>query len=95
MGLGTAELAAIDALLGVEPVPAPGGYADALASFRVQFPRLTVTRCDASDVDLEAPFRVYPGASIFLVDSSDHCWRFTSDPSRATGIVVARHKERP
>lgn len=93
MGLQMDELAAIDALLGAELVSASGANAAALASFRRQFPRLTVTGCDASDVDLETPFRVYPWASLFLIDSSDHCWRFTSDPARATGIVVARHKE--
>jgi len=94
MGLGTDELAAIDALLGEEPAPASSGNADALARFRLQFPRLSVTRCDASDVDFETPFRVFPAASVFLVDASEHCWRFTSDPARATGIVVARRSER-
>jgi len=30
---------------------------------------------------------------LFLVDASDHCWRITSDPAQATGIVLARHAE--
>jgi hypothetical protein len=94
MSLGTDELNAIDELLGVELVSQSGGDAHAFASFRRRFPRLSVTQCDASDVDLETPFRVYPRTSLLLVDASDQCARFTSDPARATGIVVARHKER-
>ncbi len=94
MGLGIDELGAIEELLGTEPVASSGGDAQALAGFRRRFPRLSVTQCDASDVDIETPFRVYPGVSLLLVDASDHCARFTSDPARATGIVVARHKER-
>jgi len=32
---------------------------------------------------------------LFLVDASDHCWRITSDPASATGIVLARDRIRP
>jgi hypothetical protein len=94
MGLEIDELKAIDELLGMESLSSSSGDADALASFRSRFPRLSVTQCDASDVDIETPFRVYPRMSLLLVDASNHCARFTSDPARATGIVVARHKER-
>ncbi len=94
MGLGIDELGAIDELLGAESAFSSGRNAQTLAGFRRRFPRLSVTQCDASDVDIETPFRVYPGVSLLLVDASDHCARFTSDPARATGIVVARHKER-
>jgi hypothetical protein len=94
MGLGTDELNAIDELLRAEPVTSSDGGAHAFASFRRRFPRVSVTPCDASDVDLETPFRVYPRMSLLLVDASDHCARFTSDPARATGIVLARYKER-
>jgi hypothetical protein len=91
MGLGASELAIIDELLRAESESAPGSGASALAGFRERFPRLSLTRCDASDIDSETPFRVYSTLSLFLVDASDHCWRITSDPARATGIVVARH----
>lgn len=94
MGLGASELAAIDDLLKAESASTSGGQASALAGFRQRFRGLSLTRCDASDVDSETPFRVYPGLSLFLVDASDHCCRITVDPARATGIVVARHKER-
>ena len=94
MGVGTDELAAIDELLAAEAASASGGDASARADFRRRFPSLSLTRCDVSDMDAETPFRLYPGLSLFLVDASDHCWHITSDPARATGIVLARHAER-
>jgi hypothetical protein len=93
MGLGADELAAIEELLAAESAFASGGDASARAGFRQRFPWLSVTRCDASDMDAETPFRVYPGLRLFLVDASDHCWRITSDPALATGIVLARNAE--
>lgn len=83
------ELAAIEDLLATESAFAPEGRG--LAGFRQRFPNVSLTRCDLSDIDSETPFRVFAGMSMFLVDSSDHCARITLDPSRATGIVVARH----
>lgn len=63
-----------------------------LTDFRQRFPSLSLTRCDASDMSGEAPFREYPKFNLYLVDGSDHCWRITGDPAAATGIVVAeRH----
>jgi hypothetical protein len=93
VGLGTDELEAIYELLAAEAISVSGGDASARADFRKRFPGLSVTRCDASDMDSETPFRVYPGLSLFLVDASDHCWRITPDPAQATGIVLARHAE--
>jgi hypothetical protein len=49
---------------------------------------MTVTQCDPSDIDLETPFRVLAGVSLYLVDGMDHCWRLTTDATRATGLVV-------
>jgi len=95
MALGTDELAAIDDLLAADAASAPVGDASVRAKFRQRFPGLSLTCCDASDMDTEKPFRVYPGLSLFLVDASDHCWRITSHPEHATGIVLARHKECP
>jgi hypothetical protein len=88
MGLSENDFAAIDSMLGA------GGDLAGLADFRRRFPGVSLTRCDAADVDTETPFREYPGLSLFLVDANDHCWRITSDPARATGIVLARHKVR-
>lgn len=71
-----------------------GGVAGVSLSveFRQRFPGLTLTRCAASDVDQEVPFRRYPGFDLHLVDRSDHCWHMTADPGRATGIVLATRK---
>ena len=86
MALSADDLAAIEAMV------VDDRNSGALAGFSQRFPGLSLTRCDASDIDVETPFREYPGLSLFLVDAHDHCWRITSDPARATGIVVARHK---
>jgi len=62
------------------------------ADFRRRFPALSLTRCDASDMSGEEPFREYPKFNLYLVDGRDHCWHITVDPASATGIVVAaRH----
>jgi hypothetical protein len=89
MALSDADLAQIETLL-----TAPAAGAAALADFRRRFPGLTLTRCDASDMGAEAPFREYPRFNLYLVDAADHCWRLTADPARATGIVVAQRKVR-
>ncbi len=94
MALEASELAVIDELLKEETLAVSESDVSALAGFRQRFPRLSLTRCDASDVDSETPFRVYSELSLFLVDASDHCWRITADPARATGILVARNNRR-
>jgi hypothetical protein len=60
-----------------------------LAGFRHDFPGLSLTRCALSDLGVEQPFRQYHRFNLYLVDASDHCWRLTADPARATGVVVA------
>lgn len=95
MGLCADEIAAIDGLLAAQPALLTGGDAGVLSEFRLRFPALSLTVCDLSDIDSELPFRVYPAMSLFLVDAGDHCWKITSDPARATGVVVARHKIHP
>ncbi len=63
-----------------------------LTALRQQLPKLSLTRCDASDIDAETPFRAFPRFTLYLVDGADHCWKLTSDPARATGLVVVQHK---
>ena len=63
-----------------------------LADFRQRFPGLSLTRCDASDMGSDEPFRTYPGFNLYLVDGSNHCWQITGDPAAATGIVVAQRR---
>lgn len=76
------DLEALDALLAA--ADGPDG-----AALRARFPRLTVTRCDATDL-AESPYRSYPGFDLHLVDGAGHCWQLTTDPAQATGIVLAR-----
>jgi hypothetical protein len=40
----------------------------------------------------EVPYRQLAGADLYLVDGRDHCWRITTDPGFATGVVLARHR---
>jgi hypothetical protein len=61
----------------------------AYADLRIRFPQLSWTQCDASDVT-EAPFQTYGLFEIHLVDNADHCVRITTDPSCATGVVLAK-----
>lgn len=84
VALSEAALSRIEAVLG-----APEADASELRGVRRDFPNLTVTRCDASDVGVEEPFRRYRRYDLYLVDASEHCWRFTADPDRASGVVVA------
>ena len=81
------DLARIGTLLAAPPA---GG--NPLASFRTDFPGLSLTRCDASDMGGETPYQEYASFDLYLVDGSDHCWRLTGDPEAATGIVVAARR---
>ncbi|MDR3463979.1 MAG: hypothetical protein P4L76_16855 [Beijerinckiaceae bacterium] len=84
MILSINDLSAIDDVLN-----APDAGATAFAALRAQFPTLTLTRCDASDMT-EAPFRTYRQFDLHLIDSSDHCVRIVPDITGATGIILAR-----
>jgi hypothetical protein len=87
MGLSVQDLAKIDRLLDTA-----GATVEALAELRRLFPKLSVTRCDASDLDAEMPFREYGRFDLYLVDGANHCWQLTTSPDRATGIVLVAHK---
>jgi hypothetical protein len=89
MALSVEDLTEINALL-----VAPEADARPFSELRRRFPHLSWTCCDASDVT-EAPFRVYEQFEIYLLDSADHCSHITSDPERATGIVLARRSAVP
>lgn len=84
MALSGDDLAQIEALL-----VSPDAEAQPFSELRRRFPHLSWTSCDASDVN-EEPFRQYGRFEIHLLDSADHCSHITSDPSRATGVVLAR-----
>lgn len=87
MALAPDDIATIDGLLGTAE-----GEPGAVEAVRAQFPDLSMTRCDQSDVDAEDPYLEYPAFNLYLVDGSDHCWHLTADPSVATGIVIAKKR---
>lgn len=79
-----------DVLTEIEQVlSAPDVDAGAVTALRGRFPHLSWTKCDASDV-VETPFRSLARFDLHLVDTADHCVQITTDPERATGIIVAR-----
>lgn len=84
MALSSDELTEIEKVLS-----APHADTQAFAALRAKFPHLAWTRCDASDVT-EAPFRTYSRFDVHLLDSADHCAQITDDPTRATGVILAK-----
>jgi len=90
MGLSADHIALIETLLGA--ADADDG---AVGTLRKGITGLTLTRCDTSDVDNEKPFREYKRFNVYLVDTSDHCWTFTTDAAHATGLVVSTNKVVP
>ncbi|HUB64867.1 MAG TPA: hypothetical protein VL996_10580 [Methylocella sp.] len=83
MSLSEDDLKQID-----EVLVAPNAESYPFGELRRRFPHLSWTRCDASDVT-ETPFRVYEHFDIHLLNSTDHCAQITTDPARATGIILA------
>lgn len=84
MAITNSDLARIESLLAV------ANSLDVVSSLRQIVPGMTLTRCDAADMRDEAPFRVCGAFNLYLVDSSAHCWRLTSDARAATGLVLAK-----
>lgn len=84
MALAENELNEIEQVLN-----APDAGSTAFAALRQRFPKLTLTRCDASDVT-EEPFRSYPAFDLHLLDASEHCAGVTDDPAQATGLILAK-----
>jgi hypothetical protein len=64
---------------GENPVPA----------VRAGFPELSVSRCSADDMRDETPFRRVGDYDVYLVDTSNHCWRIIDEPATATGVILA------
>lgn len=53
------------------------------------FPDVSFVRLSARDID-EPPYRELDDYSLYLLDTSEHCVRITSNPDTASGIVVAQ-----
>jgi hypothetical protein len=60
-----------------------------IAELRRRFPGFQVTRCDAHDVADETPYQTFARCKLYLLDGRDHCFRITSDPAAATGLVLS------
>ncbi len=84
MALTEADVRCIETILSAVP-----GDENPAVAVRRSLPGLSLTRCDVSDMSGETPFRETPRYALYLVDGSSHCWRITSDPGQATGVVVA------
>jgi hypothetical protein len=84
MSLSDHSLAALDDVLA-------SAEADAatIAELRRRFPGLPLRRCDALDVAGETPFRTFARCNLYLLDGRNHCWKITSDPGCATGLVLS------
>lgn len=85
--LSIENLAQIEALLS-----GPDAEPPALQDFRQRFPGVSVTRCDAGDVDGERPYKEFTRFNLYLVSAVNHCVTITRDPAVATGIIVVENK---
>ena len=84
MALSESDLSEIEKVLTAGDPAAP-----VFAQLKQLFPRLSWTQCDATDVT-EEPFRTISRFDIHLLDAADHCAHITTDPERATGVILAR-----
>jgi hypothetical protein len=89
MALSAEELTEIDQVLSGLAVDAP-----VVSEMKRRFPKLSWTRCDASDV-IEAPYRSSTVYDIHLLNSTDHCSQITTDLAKTTGIILAKRKAKP
>jgi hypothetical protein len=68
---------------------ADGSAAERIATLRKAFPGISLTRCDAGDMDTEMPVVETTDFDVYFIDTSEHCTRITTRPEAATGLVVA------
>ena len=66
--------------------------AERIADLRKAFPGVSLTRCDASDMDVETPVLETPKFNVYLIDTSEHCARIIQDPGKASGLIVAEKR---
>ncbi|WP_271523634.1 hypothetical protein [Bradyrhizobium sp. CCBAU 53380] len=86
MALTAKELIEIERLLAAD-----GPDIEPLVELRRRFPQLAWVCCDTSDLS-DQPFRQFSRFDLHLLDRSDHCVHITADPTRATGIVLAKRE---
>ncbi|MDD5035478.1 MAG: hypothetical protein PHE55_12055 [Methylococcaceae bacterium] len=66
--------------------------AECVASVRKAFPGLSLTRCDASDMDTETPVLETARFNVYLIDTAEHCARISTDPAKASGLILAEKR---
>ena len=86
MALSEIQLKNIEQFLLADPAGAN------VAAFRAAFPGVSLTRCDAGDMQDETPFRSHAQFDLYLIDARDHCVHMTADPAAATGVVLAKRR---
>ena len=69
-----------------------GSATERIANLRKAFPGVSLTRCDASDMDAESPVFETARFAVYLIDTSEHCVRITTQPEAATGLIVAEKR---
>ena len=84
----TAE--ALETIRGLLESTAPA--AERCASVRRSFPGISLTRCDAGDMDTETPAFETAEFAVYLIDTSAHCVRMTANPASASGLIVAQKR---
>ncbi|SMF97551.1 hypothetical protein SAMN02949497_0121 [Methylomagnum ishizawai] len=82
--------AALDTVRGLLEGDAP--MAERVAQVRAALPGVSLTRCDASDMDAETPAFETDQFAVYLIDTSEHCVHLTLDPAKATGLVLAQKR---
>jgi hypothetical protein len=87
MAISETDISTIDQILSQDST------GDLSARLREFLPSILVTSCDASDMGVEEPFRDSPKGLVYLVDRSEHCWKITTDPETATGILFAKRRK--
>jgi hypothetical protein len=64
-----------------------------IAGLRASYPKIHFTHCMDDDVGVHQPYCSQPGYNIYLVDGREHCMKFTTEISHATGLVLAEVSE--
>lgn len=87
MGILPEQLKNLSALL----VALPQGE-NPLPAVRSRFPDISVSRCSDEDMRDEIPFLRTGSYEVFLVDTSNHCWRIVDELAAASGVILAELK---
>jgi hypothetical protein len=66
-----------------------GLSSQSMATLRASYPKIHFTHSMDDDMGAQEPYSSRPGFNIYLVDGREHCMKFTSEISHATGLVLA------